>query len=222
MPLAVALILTILKDEKYELTRNSVTFASLLHLYEANKLLKEESKDERVKEDIGNTPAFGKYYTATTGLTDDYNVGNLFDSIIELCFSRAEIARRAWQCIFPVVWKLVPSKHYISVGKYLRNFALASHPAIHSADVAAFIESLVNLSPSIELKPHHWRYLAATYALHPLAITQLEDAAYRETQMSKRDVVDIDQPPGQTAADVLCTLYRHLGEHTWHTGIVKI
>ena len=191
MSLAVALILTLLKDEKYQLSRNRSTFTSLLHLYEANKLLKEKSKDDRVKDEPVGTPAFGKYYSATSSLTDEYTVTNMVDSIIEICFSRPEVARRTWQCIFPVVWKMVPSKHHLSVGKYLRQFALASHPTIHNPDVAAFIESLVNLTPPIELKPHHWRYLAATYALQPLAISQLEDAAYRETQMSKRDVVRV-------------------------------
>ena len=58
MPIAVALILTLLKDEKYQLTRNRSTFTSLLHLYEANKLLKEESKDDRVKDEPVGTPAF--------------------------------------------------------------------------------------------------------------------------------------------------------------------
>lgn len=58
--------------------------------------------------------------------------------------------------------------------------------------------------------------------MHPLAITQLEEVAVRDNQPSKKDVVDIDQPSGQTAADILSNLYNHIGEHTWRSCIWDI
>ena len=177
--------------------------------YESNKLLKEESKTPE-KNDVPDRaiPTFSNHFSEISRLGESYSTETLLDSITELCFASPSIARRTWQIIFPLLWKSVPSKHHSSVGKYLRQFALALHPAVHHPDVAAFIESLVDLTPAIELKPHHWRYLAQTYALHPLAITQLEDVAMKESQLSKKDSTDIDQPPGQSAADVLSTLYR--------------
>ena len=220
MPIAIALLLALLKSDKNQLNRNPVNFTSLLHQYESNKLLKEECKMAEKNEELlphQLSSIFSRYYSDISRLGESFTSDNLLDAITELCFVSAEVARRTWKMLFPVVWRIVPGKHVPFVAKYLRQFALSLHPAVHAADVATLVESLVLLNPPIDIRPHHWRYLAATYALHPLAITQLEESAFRETQNKKE--FDIDQPPGQTAADVLSTLYNQIGEGTWHTCV---
>jgi hypothetical protein len=163
IPIAIALLLSLLKGEKTALSRNlNFTFISLFNQFESNKLLKEETRTpEKIDESNGNISIFSNHYAEVTRLGDLYCSENLIDSVIELCFASPEIARRTWTIIFPIIWKTIPQKHQAIVGKYLRHFALAKHQDNHAIDVAVLIESLVQLQPPIEIKPHHWRYLAS-------------------------------------------------------------
>ena len=113
-----------------------------------------------------------EHYDEIGQVTYDYKPEIMIDNMIELAHCSPKAGRRMWDAIFPLVWKLVPTKHQPFIQGHIRQFIRAAHPSHHMKDVATVIIQATNVG--IDIKPYEWRYLASNYGLQGLAITQLE------------------------------------------------
>jgi len=217
LPIALALLLKRMSKLKPTLLRRMSIFQGLASLFESAKLL--NSYDEEGIGPAHHRKLFCQVASCNSEINDNFVAENLLESLSELCFVSPKLARHVWKFVFPTVWKVIPPKQQPVVGKHLRQFMLLSHPSHRTEDMVAFVESIINLSPPIEIKPYHLRYLSQTYPLQPLAAVTLEDMIAKEQVASKRDHFDLDQPPGQSAAVVLAQIYDFLGEATWKTSV---
>lgn len=217
IPIALALLFTRVSREKPLISRSSPCFPCLSTLFENAKLLNES--DDPSSGPDRHRRLFTDVSATITDINDNFSAETLFTALSELGFASPGLARHIWGLVFPCLWKCVPSKHQGAVGRYLRQFALAAHPTHHAEDVAAFVGSLINLQPSVELKAHHLRFLAQTYSLQPLAAITLEEIITKEALTGKKEPFDSDQPPGQSPAVVLSQLYEFIGESTWKTSV---
>ncbi|CAG5107634.1 Oidioi.mRNA.OKI2018_I69.chr1.g3420.t1.cds [Oikopleura dioica] len=217
LPIALALLLRRVNKQKPSLLRRIPIFQSLATLFESGKLLNDYDEDgigpDRHRE------LFSRLTSSNNEISENFNAENLLGCLSELGFASPKLARYVWKFVFPSIWKAIPTKQHQIVGKHLRQFMLLSHPSHRTDDIVAFVESIVSLSPPVDLKPYHLRYLSETYPLQPLAAVTLEETIAREQSQGKRDVVDLEQPPGQNAAVVLAQIYDHLGEATWKTSV---
>ena len=202
LPIALGLLLSALKNSSFE---KSTEFTLMLTLKKFGLLRSTPDKDFGK----GFQSLLTEHYDEIGQVTYDYKPEIMIDNMIELAHCSPKAGRRMWDAIFPLVWKLVPTKHQPFIQGHIRQFIRAAHPSHHMKDVATVIIQATNVG--IDIKPYEWRYLASNYGLQGLAITQLEKKFGDRGQS--------DEPAGQTAGDVLGQLCKQLGEETWNTCV---